>query len=330
MSGIAFSPHTLFLAPLAGLTHPGLRTLIHEFGGCDYYYTEMISARAFTSNGLFESFYESALPDPDKIIHQIVGPSIEDIVACVEKVDGLPGLGIDINMGCSAPEIVRQGGGIVWMKTVENAKKLVSEARYRTKKLLSVKIRIGFEENPDFLLNFARTLESCGIDYLVIHPRIKQDKLSRPSRWEHVAMLKRELRIPVIGNGDITTWTRYSKARENSSCDAVMIGRKAVQSPWFFSYLKKKVMGDSDPFTVNLEETALRFLELLAIHQPVDFHPTRAKRFLGYFSKNLFFDQVFAGKIHNLSTIVEFEKMVKTYFSEHPDTVIYTEKDSAW
>ena len=319
----------LYLAPMAELSHAGLRTLIQEFGCCDRYFSEMLSVNALVSGSKFEKYYLQTEPDPSKLIIQLVGSDPSVIVKAAAIINDLDIAGVDINMGCSAPDIARFGSGISWMKDIEKARSLISALRntVKTPKTLSVKIRIGYEENTEYLLSFAKTLAREGLDFITLHPRLKNEKLKRRSRWSYVTMLKNELAIPVIGNGDINDWSDYNYACDHFSFDGIMIGRAAARAPWIFSYLKKRAAGITVPTPIDLYKTALRFNELLEQYQPIEFHLSRAQRFYLYFSENLFYGHAFITRIQNAPDFTTVRYEVDAFFDRHPEAVLFFEKE---
>ena len=145
-----------YLAPMAEISHRALRELIEGFGGCDEYFTEMISAPALLAAGPFEKWYIDNGPCPEKLVYQLVGPDSAQIAGAAALLDSLECKGIDLNMGCCAPLIRKTGGGIAWMASIDRAGELVKTVRMVVKRRLSVKLRIGFTENLDYLVNFCR------------------------------------------------------------------------------------------------------------------------------------------------------------------------------
>ncbi|MDR3144656.1 MAG: tRNA-dihydrouridine synthase family protein, partial [Treponema sp.] len=154
-----------FLAPMAELSHRALREMIEDFGGCDAYFTEMISAGALVSGGPFESWYIDAGPCPERVVYQLVGAEPEHLAAAA-LLDRRECAGIDINMGCSAPAITRSGAGVRWMASIDRAGALMERVRSRTRRRLSVKLRIGFEDDFDYLLRFCRRLADAGVELI--------------------------------------------------------------------------------------------------------------------------------------------------------------------
>ncbi|MDR0719364.1 MAG: tRNA-dihydrouridine synthase family protein, partial [Treponema sp.] len=314
------------LAPMAEISHRALRELIESFGnGADEYYTEMISAGALVGGGPFEKWYTDPGPCPQKLVYQLVGADGEQLAKAASLLDkfecndprtGESGcLGIDINMGCAAPAITRTGAGVRWMEDMDKAGGMIALVRKQVKRRLSVKLRLGFvsrggseEAAFGYLVRFCRRLEAEGVELITLHPRSAKEKFKRFARWEYVSALRRELGIPVAGNGDIMS--AKEMLVKSADCDAVMIGRLAVTKPWIFAEAHAlrqngKLALDSGQSTTPqadglwplhsesgkpppapglpapfcLEETGLRFLELLARYQPPEFHLSRARRF---------------------------------------------------
>jgi tRNA-dihydrouridine synthase len=303
---------------MAELSHRALRELIASFGGCDAYFTEMISAAALLSGGEFEPYYMDNLPEPEKLVYQLAGAHEDQLARAAALLDKRECAGIDINMGCAAPAITRTGAGIKWMYSPEKATKMIEKVRKSVKKRLSVKLRLGPGENFEYLLDFCRALENAGTELITLHPRTAREKFRRKARWQYVEALAKELSIPVAGNGDIADAAELALrawGQDRGPWKAVMAGRAAVRRPWIFSQARllktasgsagtedapqtNAVSGPVGAATVLpeaagktppalIEETGLRFLELLSRYQPPPFHLSRARRFFYYFCDNL-------------------------------------------
>ena len=330
-----------YLAPMAELSHRALRELIEGFGGCDEYFTEMISAPALLAGGPFEKWYIDNGPCPEKLVYQLVGSDSAHIAGAAALLDPLECRGIDLNMGCCAPLIRKTGGGIMWMASIDRAGELVKEVRKQVKRRLSVKLRIGFTENLEYLVNFCRRLESEGVELITLHPRTAKEKLKRLARWDYVGALQQELKIPVAGNGDITDAGGLLK-RAKGPCDAVMVGRAAVRQPWIFAQGKGTWEINNEQLTINNEgkppdaepqspvpgpqslilDTGLKFLELLARWQPPEFHISRARRFFGFFCDNLKWGNYLKNLLNREETLSGMERVWKEHFKQEGESGI--------
>jgi len=324
---------------MAEISHRALRELIEGFGGCDEYFTEMISAPALLAAGPFEKWYIDNGPCPEKLVFQLVGSDSAQIAGAAALLDPLESRGIDLNMGCCAPLIRKTGGGIAWMASIDRAGELVKAVRKAVKRRLSVKLRIGFTENFDYLVGFCRRLESEGVELITLHPRLAKEKLKRLARWDYVGALKKELGIPVAGNGDIAD-AEGLLLRAKGPCDAVMVGRAAIRQPWIFAQAKKAMSNeqlaisneqlamsnekkphDADisdspfpsPHSLILD-TGLQFLELLVRWQPPEFHISRARRFFGFFCDNLKWGNYLKNLLNREETLSGMEQVWQEHF----------------
>jgi tRNA-dihydrouridine synthase len=305
-----------YLAPMAEISHRALRELIEGFGGCDEYFTEMISAPALLAAGPFEKWYIDNGPCPEKLVYQLVGSDSEHITRAAALLDPLECRGIDLNMGCCAPLIRKTGGGIAWMISPDRAGEMVREVRRVVKRRLSVKIRIGFVDNYEYLVNFCHILESEGVELITLHPRTAKEKLKRQARWDYVGALRQELKIPVAGNGDISDVESLIK-RASGPCDAVMVGRAAIRQPWIFAQGKgSREWGVGSGEQTLLLETGLKFIELLARWQPPEFHISRARRFFGFFCDNLKWGNYLKNLLNREETLLGIERVWRGHFDK--------------
>jgi tRNA-dihydrouridine synthase len=262
------------------------------------------------------------------VVFQLVGADIGQISKAAALLDRLECRGIDLNMGCCAPLIRKTGAGITWMASVDRAGELVKEVRKAVKRRLSVKIRTGLSDNFEYLVKFCRRLEEEGVELIILHPRTAKEKLKRRARWDYVGALRQELRIPVAGNGDISSAEDLT-ARAAGPCDAVMVGRAAVSQPWIFTEARNTQKALTNITTEDTEEhggkkrgedlifdTGLRFLELLARWQPPEFHISRARRFFGFFCDNLTWGNYLKNLLNREESLAGMEKVWRGYFRE--------------
>jgi tRNA-dihydrouridine synthase len=217
-------------------------------------------------------------------------------------------------MGCSAPLIRKTGAGAAWMASIDRAGQLISVLRPHVKRRLSVKLRIGYKEDFEYLAGFCRRLEEEGVELITLHPRTVTEKFKRVARWEYVGMLKNELKIPVAGNGDISSPEDLLRRANSYKLDAVMVGRAAVRMPWIFAHTRNIQTGLEQQIKPNIEETGLRFLELLAQHQPPEFYISRAKRFFGFFCDNLKWGTYLKNLINREDNLAGVEQVWREYF----------------
>lgn len=315
-----------FLAPLAELTHLPLRLLIEDFGGCDYYFTEMISAGALTAHTPYEAFYAEAGPLAERTVFQLAGSEAETLCAAAEHLMTLPGAGIDINMGCSAYTIVQKGWGICWMRDPRRAGDLIAALRPIVKgRSLSVKMRIGWTDDEGSFREFAAALEEGGVDFITLNPQTKKDNRNRTGDWRWITRLKETVSVPVVGNGNITDTESFlfragEGGRGGFGADGYMIGRGAVARPWLFKQLSGTGVQPSLPETVDLYAVLLRFRELFCLYQPPEFLSSRLSRFLFYFCRNFRFGNRLFSETRNCGRDADaMVKIIFDYLERHPE-----------
>lgn len=225
----------LILAPMAGVSDIGFRDVCSYFGA-DATYSEMLSARAMYHNPK-KTALMTIYSEREKIkIGQIFGHEPEIMAEAIAN----PLLShyqiIDINMGCPAPKIVKNGEGSALLKDLPLASKIISTCVKASDRPVSVKIRLGY--SADNSLQIGRMCEESGASFITLHARTTEQGYSGKADYEAIARLKSSLKIPVIGNGDVVDEQSYNKMLM-TGVDGVMIGRGAQGNPFIFSQLKK-------------------------------------------------------------------------------------------
>lgn len=224
----------LVLAPMAGVSDIGFRDIASCFGA-DATYSEMLSCRAMLHNPKKTALMTICSPNEKIKVGQIFGHEPEIMAQAIN----MPMLShydvIDINMGCPAPKIVKNGEGSALMKDILLASKIISECVKATDKPVTVKFRLGYSN--DISVDFGRMCEDAGASAVTLHARTTDMGYSGKADYEAIARLKSNLKIPVIGNGDVVDMESYNRMKA-TGVDGVMIGRGAQGKPWIFSELK--------------------------------------------------------------------------------------------
>ena len=317
----------LICGPMATISHPAFRILLEQFGGCDEYFTEMINAGTLLTGGQFESYYLNPAPVPEKIVWQLTGHDVEHMTEAARVLSDLPGIGIDINMGCSAPDIYKYGAGISWMikdRTETQAMVHAVRAVVPADKRLSVKLRLGDDNFTDEgFFDFCDMLVGEGVELLSLHPRTKKEKLVRPPRYEYCQKLAERYKgsVPVYLNGNVKDAASYQNAVSRCPDVAgVMISRAAVQKPWIFNAL---VGGAAHrPQSVDMLNLALDYIKNIQTYQPPEFWKTRLQRFFTYYSQNFKFAHYAQTQFINAKDIPDLEQRLQDFFDKCPDEKI--------
>lgn len=234
----------LVLAPMAGVSDIGFRDIASSFGA-DATYSEMLSCRAMLHNPKKTQLMTIVSPNEKIKVGQIFGHEA-DVMAEAIKSPMLSHYDIiDINMGCPAPKIVKNGEGSALMKDIPLASRIISECVKVSSKPVTVKFRLGYSN--DISLEFGRMCEEAGASAVTLHARTTEMGYSGKANYEAIAKLKSSLKIPVIGNGDVVDEESYNQMK-STGVDGIMIGRGAQGKPWIFGELKgNKFNGDILP-----------------------------------------------------------------------------------
>ena len=320
---------------MATISHPAFRILIEKFGGCDEYFTEMINAGTLLTGGQFEKYYIDPAPVPQKVVWQLTGHDARHMEKAAEVLCALPGLGLDINMGCSAPDIYRYGAGIAWMlKPVSETEEMVKRvgcvieewnktASPEMKKRFSVKLRLGDDNfTDDGFFSFCDMLVSNGVELLTLHPRTKKEKLTRPARYFYCQKLcERFPRLPVYLNGNVKDSASLKNALTAApSVTGVMISRACVQKPWIFSELKDQMEGRGHAKQkINMKALSLSYISDIEKFQPVEFWKTRLQRFFTYFCQNYKFAHYAQTQFLNAKNNEDLRHRIDEFFEKCPD-----------
>lgn len=255
----------IFLAPMAGITDLPFRLLCRE-QGCGVVFTEMISAKGLYYGSERTENMMGIHPDEHPIGIQIFGSEPLLMARMAEKISETSADLIDINMGCPAPKIVRNGEGSALMKNPKLVGEIVREVSRASSKPVTVKIRKGFDERSINAVEIALISEEAGAAAVTIHGRTREQYYSGTADWNSIAQVKSRLSIPVIGNGDIFTAQSALDMKEKTGCDGVMVARGAQGNPWLFRdiiALRDQETVLPPPTSQERIQTALRHMHML-------------------------------------------------------------------
>lgn len=226
---------TSVLAPMEGITHPAFRQVMVDMGGLGLVCTEFVRITA-TPMGKKQVARTVVKAGSVPLSVQVMGNDALRMGEAAQLVEHAGADVVDINLGCPMPRIVRKGVGAAMLKDLDLLQKVLLHMRANTKGLLSAKIRAGFDDSEN-VLQTARVVAECGVDYIAVHPRRRCDFYRGVADWRIIALLKQHLSIPVVGNGDVWYASAALRMQTETGCDAVMIGRPALRNPWIFQQI---------------------------------------------------------------------------------------------
>jgi tRNA-dihydrouridine synthase B len=254
----------VILAPMAGITNLPFRLIAKDMG-VSLVTTEMVSAVGLVRGGQKTFNYLKSAPDEKPLAVQIFGPDPGTMAGAAEIVLKAGADVVDINMGCPARKVVRTGGGGALLKAPERAQEIVRAVRGVCPVPLTVKIRAGWSAVHPEACDIAPLLEEAGADAITVHPRYVTQGFSGSADWTIIAKVKTRVRIPIIGNGDITTPQKAIQMLDKTRCDAVMVGRGAIGNPWLLEQILALQEGRrlSQPGIQERKAVIIRHFELL-------------------------------------------------------------------
>ena len=312
MKIIDFEKGIIALAPLAGYTDLPFRSVVKKFGA-DLTFSEMISANALQHNSkkTFKMLEKSSLETP--YIVQIAGSDLVAIRDAIEILNDIEGIdGIDLNCGCPVPKVVSQSSGSSLLLDLPHLGKIIETIKkHSNKQYTSAKVRLGFSEKIP--KDIAKAVEGSGVDFMSVHGRTRAGAYKAPVDYDAIATIKESVKIPVLANGDITSYEKAMEVKKITGCNSLMIGRGAIGNPWIFHQLKH---GE------NSVDSALK-AEIILEHynSMVEFHGSHGvnmfRKHLHVYSKGYKEASAFRNKIN---TIVEIEQMrdeIELFFSNH-------------
>lgn len=307
--------NNIILAPMAGITDKPYRMICKEMGA-GLVCTEMISSRAIFHDDTKTKLLMDTEGEKKPISYQIFGSEEESMAYAAKYIEEKADI-IDINMGCPAPKVVKNGDGSKLMLDIKKAEKVIEAVVKSTSKPVTLKIRKGWDHNNIVAVEFAQMAEKAGISAITIHGRTRTDFYSGKADLEIIKKVKEAVKIPVIGNGDIVDEQTALEMFEKTGVDGIMIGRGTFGNPWIFKKISHFLQTGEKLPEIPLEER----LQILEKHinlelksKPEIVAIRELRKPISWYTKGLKDSSEFRDKINKIEKIEELKQEIYTYF----------------
>ena len=303
------------LAPMAGVSDIAYRLLAKEHGA-SMVCTEMVSAMGikYKNERTHELLRMEAVEHP--VSMQIFGSNPEAIALGAKVVADAGADIVDINMGCPVKKVVSSGDGSALMKTPDLAARVAEAAVKAVDVPVTVKMRIGWDDDHINVVDFAKRIESTGVAAVAVHGRTREQMYMGRADWSYIKAVKDSLSIPVIGNGDVWTPEDALRMMQETGCDAVMIGRGAQGNPWIFERTNHYLMtGELRPEPTYLErlDMLLKHFELLCRYKGAALGVREIRTHAGWYMRGMPEAAYWRNRVNTIHTVEIFKTELSTY-----------------
>ena len=307
--------NNLILAPMAGVTDLPFRKICKEFGP-GLVCTEMVSSKAIYHDDTKTKLLMNTDGEKRPISMQIFGSDEETMSYASKYVSKIADI-VDINMGCPAPKVVKNGDGSKLLLDIEKAEKVIKAVVKNSTKPVTLKIRKGWDCNNIVATEFAQMAEKAGVSAITIHGRTRTEMYSGKVDLDIIKKVKESVKIPVIGNGDIVDEESAQKMFEYTGVDGIMIGRGTFGNPWIFERIKY-YLETGEKLTLVTNEEKLRVIKK-QIQLELDNKPEvtairEMRKHIAWYTKNMPNSSEFRCEINKIEDKEQLVKIVEDYF----------------
>ena len=306
----------VILAPMAGVTDLPFRLLCRE-QGAGLICMEMVSAKAIYYNNKNTEELMRIHQQERPVSLQLFGSDPQIISEMAKKIEERPFDILDLNMGCPVPKVVNNGEGSALMKDPKLVEEILSRLVKAISKPVTVKIRKGFNDASINAVEIAKIAEACGVGAIAVHGRTREQYYSGRADWDIIRQVKEAVKIPVIGNGDVTDPQKAEEMLSATGCDGVMIARAAQGNPWIFRevvhYLETGTLLPP-PTMAEKKETILRHADLQMEYKGEYTAVREMRKHLSWYTAGMPNSAKFRQTINSMESMEELLKGVEEIF----------------
>lgn len=308
----------VFMAPMAGITDQPFRKIVSSFGGGNMI-SEMVAVNALQRKNPKSWKIADVREEKYPVIVQLVGNSPELFAEAAKFVAELGAKSIDINMGCPVKKIVNNNSGSALLKDEILASKIIEETVKATPLKVSVKFRKGWDNEHINAVSFAKMCEQSGASRIAVHGRTRAQGYTGVADWNIIGEVKANVKIPVIGNGDIDSAETALMRIKQTNVDGVMIGRALLGKPWLLNNIHCKINNLAEPVNPNIahiRDILLEHLYLLTQYYGEFGGLAVSRKHISWYVKGLHEAKRFREEYTKIADLNKARNLIEEYFAK--------------